>query len=215
MWKSGKQWLFSGVALMASLVMGTAAITANSYGGCQNVTGLRSQDQDTYQCVLWYPAAPTLSGSNGDRELPGFGGENTGEDTGASAHITWGPAAPTLSGSNGDRELPGFGGENTGASAHITWGPAAPTLSGSNGDRELPGFGGENTGASAHITWGPAAPTLSGSEAVRKHKDRSSESKNMLQSKSTSTSPVTVLSATGVTTLIAVGAFSIKKIWKK
>ncbi|WP_159563934.1 KxYKxGKxW signal peptide domain-containing protein [Streptococcus halichoeri] len=183
MWKSGKQWLFSGVALMASLVMGTAAITANSYGGCQSVIGLRSQDQDTHQCVLWYPGTQTLSGSNGDRELPGFGGENTG----ASAHITWGPAAPTLSGSNGDRELPGFGGENTG----------------------------ENTGASAHITWGPAAPTLSGSEAVRKHKDRSSESKNMLQSKSTSTSPVTILSATGVMILIAVGAFSIKKIWKK
>ncbi|WP_413251547.1 hypothetical protein, partial [Streptococcus halichoeri] len=125
------------------------------------------------------------SGNNGDRELPGLGGENTGEDTGTSAHITWGPAAPTLSGNNGDRELPGLGGENTG----------------------------EDTGTSAHITWGPAASTLGGSEAVRRHK--SSLPKNMLQSKSASTSPVTVLSATGVTTLIAVGAFSIKKIWKK
>ncbi|WP_201448050.1 KxYKxGKxW signal peptide domain-containing protein, partial [Streptococcus halichoeri] len=113
MWKSGKQWLFSGVALMASLVMGTATITANSHGGCQSVTGLRSQDQDTHQCVLWYPGTQTLSGNNGDRELPGLGGENTGEDTGTSAHITWGPAAPTLSGNNGDRELPGLGGENT------------------------------------------------------------------------------------------------------
>ncbi|PZO95171.1 MAG: hypothetical protein DI617_04645, partial [Streptococcus pyogenes] len=85
----------------------------------------------------------------------------------------------------------------------------------------IPPFGGGPGGSTWHggvhvETGGRATPTSEGSqtdEDTRRHK--SSLPENMLQSKSTSTSPVTVLSATGVTTLIAVGAFSIKKIWKK
>ncbi|WP_159803669.1 hypothetical protein [Streptococcus halichoeri] len=156
--KSGKQWLLSGAALMASLVMGTAAINANGYEGCQGVTGLRSQEQDTHQCVLWYPGTQTLGGSNADRELPGLGGENTG----TSAHITWGPGVSTLGGSNEGVDLPGLDGDNTGSSAHITWGPGASTLGGSNEGVDLPGLDGDNTGSSAYITWGPDASVLGG-----------------------------------------------------
>ncbi|WP_159560330.1 KxYKxGKxW signal peptide domain-containing protein [Streptococcus halichoeri] len=175
MWKSGKRWLFSGIALAATLMIGTSAISAdvNVDGAltdhkdiCLKVHDLHNEDEDKHQCVFWYPGYPE--------------GEMTP------------PTRPTDD-AHPDKEIIGpFGGGST-----STW----------HGSGYV-----EETGGRVKPTK-PTSEGLQTDEDARRHK--SSLPENVVQSKSALTSPVTVLSATGVTTLIAVGAFSIKKIWKK
>ncbi|WP_159567797.1 KxYKxGKxW signal peptide domain-containing protein [Streptococcus halichoeri] len=258
MWKSGKRWLFSGIALAATLMIGTSAISAdvNVDGAltdhkdiCLKVHDLHNEDEDKHQCVFWYPGYPEgemtpptrpTDDAHPDKEIIGpFGGGSTStwhgsgyvEETGGRVKPTK-PTRPTDD-AHPDKEIIGpFGGGSTSTwhgSGYVeeTGGRVKPTrpTDDAHPDKEIIGpFGGGSTSTwhgSGYVeeTGGRVKPTKPTSEGLQTDEDarrhKSSLPENVVQSKSALTSPVTVLSATGVTTLIAVGAFSIKKIWKK
>ncbi len=186
MWKSGKRWLFSGIALAATLMIGTSAISAdvNVDGAltdhkdiCLKVHDLHNEDEDKHQCVFWYNEEPTDKGPHRDEvgtpSQPGSEGPERVEDM-------------VL--------LGGPGGSTFHSSLYVEEGDRSPQVtqvglsSVSHKSRPVPQAQSVNKGSSTHHL-SPGSLQLPATKII--------------------------LSATGVTILIAVGAFSIKKIWKK
>uniref|UniRef100_UPI001916E9E3 KxYKxGKxW signal peptide domain-containing protein n=1 Tax=Streptococcus halichoeri TaxID=254785 RepID=UPI001916E9E3 len=144
MWKSGKRWLFSGIALAATLMIGTSAISAdvNVDGAatdhkdiCLTVHDLHDENEDENQCAFWYKEEPTDKGPHRDEEIiPPFGGGPGGSTWHGGVHVeTGGRATPTDKGPHKDEEIiPPFGGGPGGSTWHggvhvETGGRATPT----------------------------------------------------------------------------------------
>ncbi|WP_201447766.1 KxYKxGKxW signal peptide domain-containing protein, partial [Streptococcus halichoeri] len=126
MWKSGKRWLFSGIALAATLMIGTSAISADvNVDGtstdhkdiCLKVHDLHDENEDENQCAFWYKEGPT-DDAHPEKEIIGpFGGGSTSTWHGSGyVEETGGRVKPTrpTDDAHPEKEIIGpFGGGST------------------------------------------------------------------------------------------------------